>query len=154
MFGSTPCAGLEGRGRRSLDHDYVTCSVPAAKVISGYCRNRLALLCCLSLLVHTIVMFAIARFGPMDFARPVMAGQIIDVDLKELKTSVTEPDPVPENHQKAPQPVTVASADGVSAPAVSELPSGSRQIADENNESLLAPVSHNIGSEVNDEIAE
>ena len=146
-----PGAWLEGRGRKSPEHDDAACSVTAVKVVSGYSRNCLALLCGLSLLLHTIVMFAIARFGPMDFARLVMAGQIIDVDLQELRTSVARPDPELKHNLKAPHPVTLTSAGSVTAPPVSGLPVDGRQIADEKNESLSAPVSDNTGSEVSDD---
>ena len=146
-------AGMEDRGRKSRGHDHVAGSVPAVEVCAGYSIRRLALSCCLSLLLHTIVMLAIARLGPMDFARPVMAGQIIDVDLKEPETSVAQPDLALENHLKVPQPVTLSSANGEATPD-SGLPSDSRQIADEKNDSQLDPVPDNIGSEVSDEIAE
>jgi len=145
-------SGLKRWGRKSRMHDNVTRSLPEGEIVSGCSSSRLRLLCSLSLILHAIVMFAMARFGPMDFARPVMAGQIIDVELKELKTSGALPEPRPANHPTDPQPVTVASADDETAPAVSGLPSGRLQPADENNESLQAPVLDNTGKAVDNVI--
>ena len=146
-------AGMEVSCRKSRGLDQVAGRIPAVEVRAGYSIRRLVLSCCLSLLLHTVVMLVIARLGPMDFARPVMAWQIIDVDLEEPETSLAQPELALENHLKVPQPVILSSANGEATPD-SGLPSDSRQIADGKDDSQLGSVPDNIGSEVSGEINE
>jgi Protein of unknown function (DUF3108) len=129
-------------------HDYVAFSVPTVNEFSGYSRNHLAFLCCLSLLFHTIFIYVLIRFAPMDFARPVVAGQVIYVDLKLVKTTDAQPDLTPKIDQKVPPSVSMTSVDSVAVSDITATPSDSRHMIEQKSELIPNPVTISTGSEV------
>ena len=130
-------------------HDYIAYGVPAVEEPSGNGKNRMVLLCFLSLLIHAIVLQAMVLFAPMDFARPVVAGQIINVDLTVAKAPTAQPELTPKSDQHAPPPVHLISEDGAKVPAVTSPLPDNRRTVEQKTESLPTPPSNTIGTKVN-----
>ena len=127
-------------------HDHADYGFTVLKEPSGYGNSRLVLLCFLSLLVHALVLQAMVIFAPMDFARPVIAGQIINVDLPLPKAPAAHPELTPQSDRHAPPPVPLTSEDRAMDPDVTSPPPARLEEVEQKNESLSPPPSNTIGT--------